>query len=806
MNISGSSYITKLAAKITWDISGTAPAILIENLSEGPNLAGCTFWFVAEAPGEIPIHEGTESSPDETGVWTDATLNDTWPKAFGNILFSGAPYSFKLYAKDGDGNIYYTTQLATICRPAGNNPKNSTNAYGLATVRIEVKCAEAGVFFQDTTNATYQGITGTLGSSVLRMYYPPDETGNVPDPFVAAHFSSAQAPIWYSSDGYQFQASSIYDYDMGDDVHIRIKYQSFNPVNGSPTILFPVLCNINLCALFCEVDKLTRSIIDGNCADAQEAQIKLNKINPKLFLILMGIQQPLCGVDVPALIEEVKLIGGFTCDCCNAPTGIIPTSSSVIDGYNFSVVTECGDTTGVFEKSGNNITLTLSGVTYTFKMCDNSPAETTAFNFTKNVEDCLATVCLNVDISQLSYDILNTIKGDAALVNLFNSIVVGGNGDFKLIVDGKCIFGSGTSYDYEFTLDNIPANTTFALLSGIQVDATTNNYNYAFNMTTLAALQAYLNTLGFGTFVVTATGANQVTITSTANTTNINALLYTPDSSSGSLVIADMTKTASGFTPISANEVVQKIINYLCNLDDSQVETSEEYTICYIDPIDGESKTEVVAAGEALSTFITALLARGCQTIEYITAINASTCASMKTLFPSSKATMQENDYFLGTKAGECARVVPVEAFLAMLTQGINNAPVLEAFCAMVNLCRGNVVCTAYSQFSAELVAYDTDCPMIVAVKAATSDMGIDVYFAKFANTPTGNQSIQVEISPTGANTWVIVDNTVDVLPSGEFVSTVNPSVDSGSSYDIRVANTCDSPLNYAYIYNVLAG
>ena len=436
MNVSGSSYISKLLVQVTWDISGTTPAILLENLSEGANLAGCDWWFIANAPGEIPIHEGTEDNPDVEGAWSDYTLNDSWPKAFGNILWSGAPYSFVVYVKDGDGNIYWPEpQLVTICKPAGNGP-TSTNTYGLATCLVEVKCADGRVFFQDTTNASYQGLTGTIGSSVLRVIYPVDETGNIPDPFVSTHFSTALVPITYSSDSYQFLSSCIYDYDMGNDTHIRVKYQSFNPVNGSPAVRFPVLCNIDLCSLFCEVDKLVNSIVSGSCADAEEAQIKLNKINPKLWLISMGIQQPLCGVDVTALIEEVKAIGGFDCNCCNAPTGIIPTGGSVIDGYNFTVATECGDTTGSFAKNGNNIVLTLEGVTYTFQMCDNSPAETTAFNFTKNVDGCVAEVCLNVDVTQLSYDILNNIKGDSALVKMFNSIVASSGGIQTIIVDG----------------------------------------------------------------------------------------------------------------------------------------------------------------------------------------------------------------------------------------------------------------------------------------------------------------------------------------------------------------------------------
>lgn len=738
MNIAGSNDITKLAIRTTWDISGTTPKISLENLSEGPDLGACSFWFIATAPGEIPIHEGTQDNPDIVGNWSTFELNDNWPKAFSNILFSGSPYELTVYVVDGDGNVYQgTTQTATICRPSGNT-KNSTNPYGLGTVLIEVKCADGRVFFQDTTNATYQGLTGTLGASVLRVFYPPDDTGTVPDPFVGSNFSTALVPVTYSSDNYSFQSYSIYDYDFGGDVHIRVKYQSFNPVNGAPAVRFAVLCNINLCSLMCEVHKLVNSLIEGNCSNAQEANQKLLRISPLLWMINMGIEQPLCGVDVPALIEEVKAIGGFDCDCCNAPTGIIPTNGSVIDGYNFQVVTECGDISGEVVKNGNNIQIILGDITYTFGMCDNSPAPTTAFNFTKNVDGCVASVCLNVDITQLSFDILNNIKGNAELVNLFNSIVISGNaGNFPLIVDGGCIFSSGSACDYAFTLSNIPINTTYAILIGIKIPLPGQPIvtNFAFNLTNLPALQTYLNTLGIGTFTVTNPSGQTVVISSNDNNSNITAVAYSlTDAETG--ILAVMTKDCTGFTPLSANQVVQSIINYLCALDDSQVVTSDEYEICYVDA-DGAKQITTVAAGESLASFITALLAAGCTSIDYIVSLSAINCDNIKALFPQTISTMQSNDFVTGTKNADCARIYPNELFLAMLTYGQSNADVLTAFCNMVQLCGAGLICEPYNTLTAEVTAGSPGLADLVIAFDHPSAVSNTLRYARIDNTDT---------------------------------------------------------------------
>src|SRR5262245_9988954 len=210
MNVT-SPDISTVQIKSTFDISGTLPAIALENLSTGTNLAACLWWFVVTAPGDIPIHTGSETSPDITGEWTTFMLNDSWPRVFNNIIWSGAPYIITTYVKDGTGAIFSISQSASICRPQGNTP-TSTNTYGLGAAEITVQCQQARVFFQDITNASYKGIEGTQISSVLRVIYPVDETGNIPPPFVASNFTAASVPITYSSDTYQYQSYSVYDY------------------------------------------------------------------------------------------------------------------------------------------------------------------------------------------------------------------------------------------------------------------------------------------------------------------------------------------------------------------------------------------------------------------------------------------------------------------------------------------------------------------------------------------------------------------------------------------------------------------
>lgn len=801
MLINNSPDISVLSVGVTFDISSTNPQVLLVNMSAGPNLSGCSFFFKVLSPTQTEIYETTSNDPSIIGNWTSFVISSAWPRPYSQIEWGN--YQFIAGVKDSNGNVYTNAaQEVNICRPQGNTP-TAKNTYGLATCYVQVNCAEAGIFFQDTTNHTYQGLDGVIGSSVLRVIYPIDQTGTIPDPFVADHFSVVQVPITYSSDNYQFMATSIYDYEFDDNTFVRIKYQSFNPRNGSPAVTIKVLCNIDLCPLVCEYNKFIQQLESGNCADAEQAHQDLVLMNSKMALIMIGIKEPLCGIDVPGLIDEVKAIGGFTCDCCNPATGIIPTSSSVIDGYTFQIVPVCGDITGTVTKNGNLIQFNLQDKSYVFKMCDASPALTTAFTVIPSTAGCVKTYCLNVDVTQLSEDILNTIKDNIDLVNLFNSIVFAQGGNFTLTVDGDCIFSAGATCNYTFVLSSIPASSTFAILKYIFVPGSGGGsgvdkvpLNYAFNLTNLAGLQAALNALGYGTFAVFNSGGGVVTITSTANDNTITSMAYAITSTT---LFAGLTKDCTGFVPLSANQVIQLLINYICGLDDSQVVTSEDYEICYIDPDDNTSKNVTVSAGSALTTFITELLARGCQTIEYVQKLVPQDCAAMKVLFPSSVARMQANDYFFGVKGGNCARILPTEAFLQMLTLGQYDASVIEAFCNFMTLCQNGQPCLPYSTFSVTTGGFDDDCVTVLKY-GLTGDAPLTITAVAFANIPNVAQTIYVEYKEVSSDIWLAAGSSLTNTGStlGTLLTPVQlASAIPGNFYNIRVYNGCQSPPDY---------
>lgn len=754
MLITNSPDITNLSVQATFDISGTLPAVNLVNLSTGSGLANCFWAFVVTSPSGTFIHDGDINSPDISGTWSTHVLSDAWPRPFSQIEWSGAPYNSYVICKDSNGNIFTgVNQPATICRPAGNT-STSKNTYGLAAANVSVKCQEGRVYFEDNTYHSYKGSDGTQIASSLTVVYPIDETATIPPKFVATNFTTALVPISYSSNNYQFLQYSVYDYDFGNNTLVRIRYQTLQT--------FAVWCNVDLMPLICEYNKLIDSVQNGSCTDVNAANQILSIISPKMVLLFMGVLQPLTGVDVPALIEEIKTIGNWDCDCCSAASGIIPQTSSIVDGYNFLINKVCGDINGTVTTNGYNITFNLQDVSYVVTIATESPSETTAFSFEPTVAGCQKTYALKIDGHQLAYDILNIIKSDSALVNLFNSIVNVNTGNFTLLVDGKCIFRTSSSCDYTFTLNNIPASGTFAILTGISG----NTLNFAFNEANLTALQSYLNALGYGTFVVTNPSANVVVLTSTGNTNNLTSVEYNVASTNYS---AAMTRNCTGYTPLSANQVVQNIIDYLCGITDADIETAADYTICYVDPISKIKQQVTVSAGASLADFITELLARGCNTVDYVLGLSATTCAAIKALFPGSIKILQPSDVILGTKQGDCAGIGPVELGTKILQYGLTDVDFMTALCAAVTACGGGSPCAAFNYFYLTVpYASPSDDTMDIIVNfdlPAASSFTIRYARIDNTNTPTYITIPSVLLSPY----------TISGVASGQYFVGITP-------------------------------
>lgn len=696
MLITNSPDIGNLEVRVIFDLTGVSPVINLTNettanpnVSPVPPLAPLIWVLNIYSPTGTPIYESDFTTPWKdagSGDWTTAQITDDWPRPFGQIEWS--EYRVEFQVKDTVGTIYELFKSAEICRPSGNN-KNYQDTFGHIKLGVETLCERSSLYISDGSSKLYQGFTGVNQESYLAVDYPRDATGTLPAPYILTTFVTDALVPFYQNGEHEATYYSIWRYDLGDNVFIDIRYTSQEA--------FAIQCNIDLCPIACELATLQASVDSGSCANVADAQRKIDKISPKLLQAFIGRVNPTCGINVAKLVDEMKAIGGFTCDCNTGSSGV-GTAGVSIPPFLFSVNNGGGDVVASFSVTDGNVVLNIKDKHYAFTQGTDAIQLLTTIGVNTN------TVNLDINLSQLAEDIYNTTAASTTLLNLFNSLVQGGGG-FELTVDGKCIFNSGAC-NYEFTMANIPASVTNALLIGITSSDSANSrlgLNYAFNVASIAALETYLNTLGIGTYVVTDEGGGSVKIVSNTNAFALTGLLYTP-TSIDQQVLAVFTSDCTGFAARSANQIVQAIIDWLCPLGDEKIYTSEDYTICYVDPTTLVKKTEVIASGELLPTFFAALLARGCNTVDFIMSLKSVNCASIQALFTPSVDIMGANDFVLATKQGACARVYPVELGTAQMKLGIFDQDYVDAFCLLQQACGGGKICKPYTVLSVSTV------------------------------------------------------------------------------------------------------
>lgn len=776
MIINTSPDIGVLEVKCSIDLTGANPVINLTNqttantnTSPTPTLNDLEWVLNIYSPTGTPILQSDFTSPWQTGVWTTEQLTNSWPRPFGQIEWSGGDYLIQFQVKDSVGNIYELFKTATICRPTGNT-KNTPNTYGVAVLTVETMCDTAQLYVKDTTSKSYRGITGTLASAYLAIDYPRDATGVRPDPFEITSFvTDALIPFTYNGRGYEATYYSTYTYDLGENVFVVIRYAA--------QVTFDVTCNIDLCPLSCEVKALEDSIQSGRCADIEESQAKLNLITPKLLRAFIAKANPTCGIDLPALIEEIKSIGGFSCDCYGASTGI--GTSGIVNNFVFAVNNQGGDVIGSFATTGNNVTLTIKDKSYTF-----GPSSGASILLVPTTSGTNTDVQLQVNTEDLATEIYNETASNTTLLNLFNSLVI--NGGFKLQVDGRCVINNGAC-DYEWGLTGIPNTPNNAILVYVQVNGVNQTVNYAFNTSTLVAFQTYLNTLGLGTYVVTNNGGGSITITSASNSSGVGNFVYAT-ALGDPKKLATITKDCSGFVSYTPDEVVQAIIDYLCELDDSQMVTSQDYTICYIDPATKAETTSVVTAGTSLTDFIIELLERGCDTITYITGLTSGLvdCQAIKANFPASIKVLQENDIILGTKEQECAGILPVELGTRIFELGITNVNFMAAVCAAVAACAGGGVCEPYSVLNLSTVENSPADNQLDIIVTFTHPSAVSNNI-RYARTDLGGTlvwSVPVNVLPGGS------PYTIANVDDGQYIVGVTPVYSDGRLCAEQVAYT----------------
>ena len=372
--------ISVLDFSVLFDISGATPSIILTNASTGPDLAACVWWYDVITPSNTYIHHGSSATPDMTGVWVSETVAETWPQVFNQIEWSGNDYRVILYVKDSANNIFSQEHSAGICRPNGNTPKVVGN-FGVASIGVVTKCEQAQVYAQDKTDYTYKSSFVESFSSKYLFTFPPSDTGTVPSPVTVPNASSTLFNIQYSGEGYTIYYDNVRDYDIATNVTVRIRYKVKHT--------FSIWCNVDLCGLICEIDRLNQEMAN-NCGANQDPLLyqKVSRLNTLYIKAMVAKQQPLCGFDIHQIIEEIQEVGGFTCDTCVVGAAGINTSNP-LGNIQVSFAGLCGDIAASANVVGNNIVLTITDKTYVIELTPE--AEAAGWSVSESTDGCIKT-------------------------------------------------------------------------------------------------------------------------------------------------------------------------------------------------------------------------------------------------------------------------------------------------------------------------------------------------------------------------------------------------------------------------------
>lgn len=396
MNVT-SPDITSLDFTALFDISGVPPRVVLTNASTVVNANNLDWWFVVTTPSGTSIHTGTAASPDVPASPFTTETYTAWPQPMGQIEWGN--YTVTAYVRDSTDQVFSLSKTANIIRPVGSTLRVRNN-FGVASVIADMRCERSQLYVEDTTNLSWDGINPTIISQRFTLIYPLDNTDTQPDPFVLDGAPNGLLPVTFSGAGYQLVRHVTASYDKGDGVIVQIKYKY--------TQDFDVECDVDLCPLMCEYQKMAEAIEDGSCNSI--SRDTLVKINALMNIALVAKSQPLCGIKVGPIITQIKALGNFCCDCGPGAggTGINGAGingSSAGGEFVFNIEATCGDVEiAEFNQVGNNVVVKIKDKSYAFAAAPAAPGtliDAFSLDVDLSPDGCLKTVTLNIDQDKL---------------------------------------------------------------------------------------------------------------------------------------------------------------------------------------------------------------------------------------------------------------------------------------------------------------------------------------------------------------------------------------------------------------------
>jgi hypothetical protein len=730
------SNITNFGFSLNIDVYNRLFTFNLLPFTTGPNLSATKVSFF------IQDQDGVELASVDfvtSGKWVNPGTTTTWTLNLAGVV--NFPFLFQTYQvyasiQDAGGQIYSTVPIfPTLCQPTGLTDQG----YVPGCFQITPDCVNNVLTVQEITALVYNSLQPTSVTKSGNLYYPTGTIAAVA--FANTPFSNN---VVYTGQ-YSIQCTTVATYAIGNDVYVLVSYVTNN--------VFPVTCANKMANILCCITKIQQTAV-RECNNAIGANAKQQMADISMF-VMNGLLKEISGQDSQFEVDYIKKY--LSCDC----------GSASLSQSEFTPINPAVTSIVLHGVGGTTIpSPTITGNTETYNIASN------VYQVVKgNTGDLAFTIAINTAISNtvqyiitFNYDtmagyILTAIQNDPTLLAQLNALITSSASIIGL--NGLCVINtSQTSYSLSQAVTGSTIITNI-VINGVNYAAPTNLF--ANNPTAVAA---WLNGLTLGTFTA-AVNSGILTILSPNNTNSVSTLTFT----SPNVVVLFQA------TNVTLVQVLQAIINFLCNLTALQVALGNALTLCTLDYNNNivsttyQANTTQQAYNQALTNAICNICAR-------INSLVAFTCAKLQSLFSDNPNAQfsYANDRFLTIVGGACTTLTAKQTALAVIAAINADANTKAEFCAIDCAVPGT-------------------CPDITGLNLASlGQTAIGFYGVTWNSTPSANQSVTVRYRISGTSMWLTSSGNINLFPNGNINGTTPYQIGgltAGTTYDVWVTNNC---------------
>lgn len=731
-----SSAITSFGFSASFNIFARTITFNLLPFTTGPNLANRPVSFSVQDQDGVTLASINFTTPQIPNAGTTTS----WVLDLSSVNFA---FLFQTYAiigaiQDTDGTVYQTNTIyPKICQPTDL----ADNGYVPGLFQIIPDCINNVLTVKEATALVYNSLQPSSVSKSGTLNYP---TGTIsPVSFTTTPFSNN---VIYTGQ-YNIQCTTVATYPIGNDVYVLASYITNN--------VFPVICANKMSSVVCCITKLQQTAIK-NCNNSigENARQQLSDIS---VYVMNGLLKEISGQDSTFEVEYIRKF--LSCDC----------GSSSLSQTEFTPINPAVTSIVLNGVGGTSIpSPTTTGNTKTYNIASNVyqivKGDTGDLAFTIQIDTSVSNTVkyiITFNYDTMAGYILTAIQNDPTLLAQLNSLIQATGVNLQGLNGGCVIDLTKTNYSLSQAITGSTLVTNI-VINGSNFAAPSNLF--ANNPTAVAS---WLNGLTLGVFSATVT-SGILTILSLNNTNAVLSLTFTTPN-------VTQLFQASNATLV---QVLQAIINYLCNLTDLQIALANNLSLCTLDYNNNVVTTNYLATTTKQSSFNAAISNAICNICSRISTLTGLTCSKIQAIFSENPNANFDNgsDRYLSIVGGSCTNLTGRQQALAFINAVNSYSDVKTAFCA--------INCTTPGT-----------CPDVANINLAMSGTNIGIYGLTWTSpNPMASQTVTVRYRVHGSTTWIVSTNALLIQPNGN-ISGSSPYIISGvlvgTTYDIWINNNC---------------